>query len=179
MRILIENQYSNLSNSDVKWYLADEKLWIAKHNEYKDIEKSIEISIGSFNWLYEINDTVLFRKYDKTFETAIMDLAGKIHIGVLDSIICTKNEIKGNLVLKENENFNFEFPYPITYIKKEDCFISYLVELKEEIVLLFIADDFAFIIVDDRLEGWIVKNASIYDNSIDLLADYLHTLNLW
>ncbi len=35
MRILNENQYSNLSNDNVKWHLVDEMLWITKYNEYK------------------------------------------------------------------------------------------------------------------------------------------------
>ncbi len=191
MRILIKNQYSNLSNDDVKWYLADEKLWITKYNEYREVEESIETSIGSFNWLYEINDTVLFHKHDKIFETAIIDLTGKIHIGILeDFFMYTENEIKGNLLLKESENCSFEFPYPITYLKDKDWLISYSAELKEELVLLFIVDDFAFIIINDQLEGWVLKNASkhictseanenLYDNHIDLLVDYLYALNLW
>ena len=62
MRIITRNQLSNLSNRDIKWYLLDEKLWITKYYEYADVEDSIEWSIGSFNWLCEVNDTLLFNK---------------------------------------------------------------------------------------------------------------------
>lgn len=193
MKILIKNQHSNLNNDNVRWYLADEKLWITKCDEYIDVEKSIKMSKGSFNWLYESNDTILFHKYDGMFETAIIDLSGKIGVGDLaEFLLYTKNEVKGNLSLVEDKNDNFEFPYPITYAKKQDYLISYLSEWKEqELLLLFIVEDFGFIIINNQLQGWILKNASKHictsqinnnntdDNNIDLLVNYLYALNLW
>lgn len=99
MKISVKNQQSDLDNEDIKWYLSEEKLWITKHNEYAEIENSIEKSVGSFNWLYEINDTILFSKKDKRFETAIIDLSGKIRVSDLESAFVTmKKQEKGRVV---------------------------------------------------------------------------------
>lgn len=192
MKILTKNQSSVLCNHDVKWYLSDEKLWITKHNDYTDIEKSIAKSIGSFNWLYEINDTILFSKGDGKFETAIIDLSGKIKTGDLDDfLISITRKVKGELFLDEKENCNFEFSSPITYAKSSDYLISVSSNMKvEELSILFIVDDFGFIVMNNQLEGWILKNASkhicisqvcekISDNNPELLAMYLNALNLW
>ena len=189
MKISIKNQISNLSNHDIKWYLFDEKLWITKYNEYADVEKSIERSKGSFNWLYEINDTVLFNNETGEFETAIIDMSGKIKTGDLDDfLISIKRKEKGGLFLAEKTYCDFEFSSLITYSKNSDCLISLPEKLTiEDLSILFIVDDFGFIVMNNQLEGWILKNASKYiyiyekisDNNPELLARYLNALNLW
>lgn len=189
MEISTKNQASSLCNHDIKWYLFDEKLWITKHNEYADIEKSIERSMGSFNWLYEINDTVLFNKENGEFETVIIDMSGKIKTGDLDDfLISIKRKEKGDLFLVEKTYCDFEFSSLITYAKNSDYLISLPEKLKiEELSILFIVDDFGFIVMNNQLEGWVLKNASKYiyicekisDNNPDLLAMYLNALNLW
>ena len=110
MRIITRNQLSNLSNRDIKWYLLDEKLWITKYYEYADVEDSIEWSIGSFNWLCEVNDTLLFNKENGRFETAIIDLSEKIVIADIDDLFLSiKKEQKGELFLKEKKTCSFSF----------------------------------------------------------------------
>lgn len=79
MKVIEKYQNSELNNNDVKWYFFDEHLWITKYKDYSEIEESILKSVGSFNWLYEINDTVLFNKEGR-FETAIIGLAGGIRV---------------------------------------------------------------------------------------------------
>lgn len=192
MKISTGSQTSSLCNHDVKWYLSDEKLWITKHNEYAEIEDSIETSVGSFNWLYEMNDTVLFHKNNGKFETAIIDLSGKIKIGnIEDALIFIKRKEKGELFLAEKRNCNFEFSSLVSYVKNSDYLISLPPDKKiQDLSILFIVDDFGFIIFDNQLEGWILKNASkhiyttqisetISDNNPELLAMYLNALNLW
>ncbi len=189
MKISTKNQASNLCNHDIKWYLFDEKLWITKYNEYADIEKSIERSIGSFNWLYEINDTVLFNKKTGEFETAIIDMSGKIKTGDLDDFLSSiKRKEKGELFLVEKTYCDFKFSSLITYAKNSDYLISLPKKLKiEDLSILFIVEDFGFIVMNNQLEGWVLKNASKYihicekisDNNPELLAMYLNALNLW
>ncbi len=192
MRVLVSNQNSNLSNEDIKWYLLNEKLWVTKYNEYSDVENSIEESIGSFNWLYEINDTLLFDKSDGKLKTVIIDLAGNISVNNLEKFFMSKKrEKKGGLTLAEKKNCNFVFPSSITYVKNKDCLIAYSADLeKEELLILYIVDDFGLIIINDQLEGWILKNASkhvcglqvqgsIVDNNPYLLAKYLEALRIW
>ena len=123
MRIITRNQLSNLSNRDIKWYLLDEKLWITKYYEYADVEDSIEWSIGSFNWLCEVNDTLLFNKENGRFETAIIDLSEKIVIADIDDLFLSiKKEQKGELFLKEKKNSQaiiclFHMPQNGSYMK--------------------------------------------------------------
>ncbi len=192
MKISVKYQLSNLNNEDIKWYLAEEKLWITKYNEYSEIEKSIEKSLGSFNWLYEINDTVLFDKKDRRFETAIIDLSGKIRVGDLESaFVSMKKQEKGELLFAEKENCDFEFSPEVIYIKDGDVLAAYSANSEDRTVfILFIVDDFGFVINDDQLEGWVLKNASrhicisqtykiIYEDRRDLLEKYLNLLSLW
>lgn len=77
MKIQVKSKKNGLKNSDVKWYLLDEELWVTKYENYMDVEKSIANSEGSFNWLYDLNDTVLFEKESGKFETAIINLKKK------------------------------------------------------------------------------------------------------
>ena len=62
MKVYVRQEESRIHNDDIKWYLANESLWITKYDNYADIEKSMGNSYGSFNWLYEVNDTLLFEK---------------------------------------------------------------------------------------------------------------------
>jgi len=49
MKILIKEVNSSIQDSDVKWYLADESLWITSYSDYSGVEKSIANCFGSFN----------------------------------------------------------------------------------------------------------------------------------
>lgn len=203
MEVFIKKQHSTLCNKDIKWYLSDQSLWITKYDEYADIEESIGKSVGSFNWLYPINDTILFNEEDRRFETAIIDLAGKIPIVTLEEIyLSTKNEQRGDLFFAQKENYcDFEFSSPVVYMKEKDFLISFPVNLGEkDFLILFIADDFGFLIHNNQLLGWILKNASNHicisqetsilsddnqdlaimsDNNQDLLEKYFDALRLW
>lgn len=192
MKILVKEQKSQLDNSCIRWYLSEEKLWITMLREYEEVENSIRDSIGSFNWLYEVNDTILFRKEDGRFETAIIDLSGKINLNIIDSSFMGKYDIqKGNLFFAEKTNVNFEFPQSINYIENKNCLISLPDMLNiENLLVLFILDDFGFIVINNQLSGWILKNASkyiyitgiqktVYLNNHHLLGDYFRALNIW
>lgn len=199
MKISIKEQHSNLCSKDIKWYLSDESLWITKHKEYAEIEERIGTSVvGSFNWLYKVNATVLFNRENGQFETAIIDLK-EIHTSTLEEVyLPAKNKQIGNLFFEDKDHCNFEFPSPAIYIKDQDALISLPVNLKEkEYLILFIVEDFGFVICDHQLEGWILKNASNYvfpshidisiseeieivpNNNQELLENYLNVLNRW
>lgn len=194
MRVLVKNQLSNIRNTDIRWYLADEKLWITAHENYLDIEKTIKSSFGSFNWLYDVNDTVLFDRESGRFSTAIINLSGKINS--LDSREISNmrfNQKEGDMFLVEKKIYDFEFPQKVYYFKRTDCLMSFSqnTDKYKDRVALYIANDFAFIIDNTQLKGWLLKNASnhIYvsdkhNNNItkkasDLLHDYFLALNIW
>lgn len=192
MQIQVKNEKNGLKNNDVKWYLSDEGLWVTKYENYADIEKSIANSEGSFNWLYDLNDTVLFEKESGKFETAIINLSKKITATKPENVsIDGYLESKGDIFLAEKKSYSFEFPDKVIYEKEEDCLFSIQKDLrKKNIVILFITDDFGFVIENSILSGWVLKNASkhIYtsqmeeDKSVDapeLLHRYFTALNLY
>lgn len=193
MRVFIKKQESDISDDNVRWYLSDEQLWITVCKKYADIEKSITNSYGSFNWLYEVNDTVLFEKESGRFKTAIIDLSGKIIAMNVDNILKEENyKIIGDMFLVEKKNYDFEFPQKVSYTKANDYLTSIPSDLKisEDVVMLFITHDFAFIINDNLLKGWILKNASnhicmpnsyrkVVSDAPVLLYNYITALNLW
>lgn len=164
MKVLIKKQKGYLNNRCIRWYLSEEKLWITTLKEYTDVEERIKDSMGSFNWLYEVNDTVLFRKADGSFETAIIDLSGKISLDETDYPFAKECNIqRGNLFLAEKGYLDFEFPQLVNYAESKDCLISLPERLDtEELVILFIVDDFGFVIMENQLKGWVLKNASRY-----------------
>ena len=87
MNVTAKSEHSSLTNQDVNWFLFDETLWVTKYKEYMQIDDSIAYSMGSFNWLYESNDTVLFHKKDARFETAVIGLSARIELGFADKYI--------------------------------------------------------------------------------------------
>lgn len=125
MKVIVKSQKSILSNDNIKWHLLDETLWITKYEDYADIENSIANSVGSFNWLYEINDTVLFDKDTGRLETAIIDLSGKICIGDLKIEISADDEQKGDLFFVEGKNCDFKFPSSVIYAECVDYLVAF------------------------------------------------------
>ena len=189
MKVIKKYQNSVLNNSDVKWYLFDEKLWITKYKDYSEVEKSILKSVGSFNWLYENNDTVLFNKEGR-FETAIIDLAGRINIGKFKEYTeLIKLGKKWDLFLAEKKNIDFEFDSSIVYAENEDILFSFPKKFdNQKDSIIFIVDDFGVVIINHQLKGWCLKKASEhicisqeYNKEINsqVLARYLNALKLW
>lgn len=189
MKVIEEYQNSNLFNSDVKWFLFDEQLWITKCKDYSEVDDSIAESVGSFNLLYESNDTVLFNK-DGRFATAIIDLSCKINNGTMkeySNIISTG--MKGDLLFAEKNNIDFKFLQPIIYDKNEDILLSFPIEFNnQKDLILYIVEDFGFVILDHQLKGWLLKSASKYvciteeynkEITPEILARYLNALKLW
>ena len=193
MKVVVKEEKCGLNNEDIKWYLCDGLLWITKYNEYEDVEKSIGQTIGSFNWLYKINDTVLFQKKIGKFETAIIDLTSKGSPGNAETLfpIGEKRVMRGNLYLQDMRNQDYEFSEQAYYNGHVDFLYSIPRNLKsDKTVVLFIVDDFGFIIEESELKGWILKNASNHVHidgmekklcldGASLLSRYIEELNLW
>lgn len=189
MKIRIKNQISSLSNQDIKWYLSDETLWVTKYDEYADVENSIELSRGSFNWLYEINDTVLFDKETGEFKIAIIRVPRKLEIKQSENLLDRVKDKKiGGLYLADKIYCDFEFPSFGIYDPNKD----YLIALSErnkidKMDIVFITNDFGFLVMNDQLKGWVLKNSSkhiyatgrIVNRNPELLSKYLNALNFW
>ena len=108
MKVYVRQEESRIHNDDIKWYLANESLWITKYDNYADIEKSMGNSYGSFNWLYEVNDTLLFEKESGKFSLAVISLSRKVNImdHAAEKIV---HKITGNQYIREKEHCRLEF----------------------------------------------------------------------
>ena len=192
MKVCVRQEESHIHNDDIKWYLSDESLWITKYNNYADIEKSIESSYGSFNWLYEVNDTLLFEKGSGKFSLAVINLSGKI------TVVDSKEEkivhkIKGDLYLSEKEQCNFEFDDIVYYVCNKDYLYSYSEKCicDKDVVELSITTDFSFFLYLNSLIGWGMENASRHlkitnecinvfnEHATEWLTAYFTALKLW
>lgn len=192
MKVYVRQEESRIHNDDIKWYLADESLWITKYDNYADIEKSMGNSYGSFNWLYEVNDTLLFEKESGKFSLAVISLSRKVNImdHTAEKIV---HKITGNLYLREKEHCSFEFDNRAYY----DCDKDYLYSYSEKcicdkaLVELSVTIDFSFFICSNSLVGWALKNASKHlktaseckeennERAAEWLKSYFTALKLW
>lgn len=73
MKINIDVKQS-LSNTEVRWYLTSQIVWIGKEKNYNEIEELKNTSYGSFNWLWSEADTILFNEEDLDFIGAVIKL---------------------------------------------------------------------------------------------------------
>ena len=161
MKIYISDNSINLIESDIKWYLFDEQIWITKYDDYNQIEKAIKESVGSFNWLYDINDTLLFDKNDGCFTNGIIKLSDTIKISnfMKDGLLSKHKVINGNIMLRERDNFNYTFSDNVVYSVNNNCLFSY--DYEERFInayIVHLTKDFSFVIDDNRLKGWILMN---------------------
>lgn len=188
MRIETLKGKSIFENDDIKWFLLDNKIWISKYENYAQIESKLGDFLGSFNWLYELNDTLLFDKENGRLQTAIIDLVRKVNIDYSQHY---NEEItideKVDMCLCDKKNQNFEFPSQVFYSEMHDILYSFGKEHhNQKISRAFIVDDFGFYLVDDLLNGWILKNASkhifIEDAAIEIdkavLVKFIQAMNL-
>lgn len=188
MKVIEKYQNSSLNNRDVRWYLFDGTLWITKCNNYYEIEDNIQKSFGSFQWLYDSNDTVLFNDEGR-FESAVIDLVD-VKNGTLKKYTdLIKTGKKGDLFIAEKKYYSLEFLPTVIYSENEDILLSVPIGFEnQKTLMLFIVDDFGFVIVNHQLKGWILKNASEYVCIKDqynknitpkMLEKFFNGLKLW
>ena len=60
MKVYVRQEESRIHNDDIKWYLADESLWITKYDNYADIEKSMGNSYFTALKLWEEDENKTF-----------------------------------------------------------------------------------------------------------------------
>ena len=64
----------------MRWYLSDGSIWIGLEKTYKEIEERIPESYGSFIWLNNGADTLLFDKINGLFSTGILNVIEPINL---------------------------------------------------------------------------------------------------
>ena len=192
MKVMIRKEKSILENDDIKWFLCSGVLWISKHRDYEEIDQNIDHIIGSFNWIYPINDTLLFQKEGGKLETVVIDFTSEIYTQkAVYPLILKKEMVRGDLYLLEMRYQDFKFQEEIYYNERKDILYTMPHTLNENTAfVLLIMDDFGFVIEGDELKGWLLRNASshIHIKGMEkkyssegrfLLKRYLEELNLW
>lgn len=193
MRIVVQETKLPLCDQDIRWYLSGEQLWITKYASYTEIEKSIGQSRGSFNWLYESNDTLLFCDKTGEFHTAIISLSGKIKsIDPPEKRLTWSDDGPKTMRLEKPGYSGFEFVFPVTYERQNDFLSSFPDDLEDkDFSVVSISKDSGFIIFDNAIVGWYLRHASIYvlpsretynckkTGSTNLLSEYINLLNSW
>ena len=162
MKIIVkENIKNNFTDKNVRWYLADGNIWIGLEKTYEEIEESIPESYGSFIWLNNGADTLLFDKTKALFLTGILDVMEPIN---LESVILNKdiNYVTGTIEIVKKEHCFFTFESEIIYDINQDALISCPDNnLRDNsIIVVELSNDFNFIVKENKLIGWILRNAS-------------------
>lgn len=171
---VIDKVKVNIKNLNIRWYLSSQEIWIGNVKEYTDIEKMIEECYGSFKWLYSDADTLLFKKESLIFTSGIIKVNEVINIQQDDLCLTNVNYLEGNIKLNERKNLNYQFSQYTKYFPKQDILMSCDRDFKEEfLTVVDITEDFSFIVINEILVGWILKNSSNH-----LVKDEVNEINI-
>lgn len=179
MKVLLsENQNSYFNNSNVRWYLSSQEIWIGHEKNYNEIEEVTGNSYGSFNWLYSSADTMLFDKDTLEFRSGVFKINEPIKVSY-DKLLIT-DEKEGTIKLAEGKNSNCVLCEYSIYYPDVDILMSFNEKIRpdEWISTIQVTKDFSFIIKDDETSGILLKNAlrHILKDEYDIAdTDELHT----
>lgn len=160
---LIDNLKSNINNSNIRWHLSGQIIWIGKEQNYEEIEETlIEKSYGSVKWLYSDADTLLFDRKKLIFTTGVIKVIEPINLTEESFDFINVNSQEGTIKLDEAKYFDYEFGECTKYHFKEDILVCYesSFKLDEPIITVSITEDFDFIVKENELVGWVLRNSS-------------------
>ncbi|PYE50929.1 hypothetical protein HUB98_15600 [Paenibacillus barcinonensis] len=172
MKLIIQNNLSN-HNEEIKWYLSSQIIWIGKAKDFKEVEKLKKTSYGSFEWLWSDADTILFSKEDLSFTGAVIKLAEPIKVIKKNIDLKMIEEKNGTIKLTEKKNFNSKLSYIAEYYSREDTMISYSKtwDKLERVILVNMTGNFSFVLQNNEMVGFVLKNASKHIISDDIHMD--------
>jgi hypothetical protein len=166
------DEIQSMSNTEVRWYLSSQIVWIGREKNYDEIEKLKNISYGSFDWLWSDADTVLFNRDGLKFLGAVIKLKEPINVkrDKMDIKLIVE-EKHGNIKIGEKKNFNCKLSDFTEYYVEDDIILSYSEKWnkKEPVVEIKLTVDFSVVLQNDEMVGFIIYNASKH-----LLPDGVH-----
>lgn len=169
---LIYGLKNKIKNCHVRWYISSQLIWIGEETDYDELEERYTNSYGSFNWLYSGNDTLLFDMESLYFEAGIIKVNEPIEI--IPDKKSLPNIFEGNIRISETKKFNYNFVGNTIYYSNEDmlvCCEEYNNQ-NNNIIHFGLTEDFSFDIIDNKLVGWCLKNASMH-----ILPDEMNYIN--
>lgn len=160
--ILIDNLKSKIDNSHVRWHLSSQQIWIGQEKNYYEIEESIGKSYGSFNWLFSGEDTILFDKEILKLKSGVIKVNEPINVTTRNLELFNINNREGTIKLFEPSNASCELGDYTIYYSNEDALVSSrgMLKVDDQTIVMDITKDFSFIIKEDELVGWILRNSS-------------------
>ncbi len=168
---IIENVNSNFKDTNVRWDVSSSTIWLGKEKNWKEVDKLIDYSYGCFQFNWNTADYILFNKEDLILTTAVVIIHDPIFIKH-DKIKSIENK-NGTLKILEKDNFDFESSDSTTYYVDDDSLVGLKKEnlLQVGVVSLNLTNDFSFLIANNDIVGWILRNASthIVTNELDYI----------
>ncbi|WCR26051.1 hypothetical protein L3476_22625 [Paenibacillus thiaminolyticus] len=161
----------SISNTEVRWYLTSQIVWIGKEKNYNEIEELRNISYGSFNWLWSDADTILFNQEGLDFIGAVIKLNEPIMVkrGKID--IKPLEEKVGNIKISEKGNFHCRVSDFTEYYFEDDILLSYSDKWNgtSPSIEIKLTSDFSAVLQNNEMMGIVIYNASKH-----LLPDGMH-----
>ncbi|MFJ5562485.1 hypothetical protein [Lysinibacillus xylanilyticus] len=161
MKISINN-IQIISNTDVRWYLSSQIIWIGKEKNYDEIEELKNKSYGSFKWLWSDSDTILFNKEDLNFIGAVIKLNEPIMVKNRKNDKVLLEEREGNIKISEERNFECNLSDFTEYYIEEDNLLSYSEKWDRAnlSIEVKITSDFSVLLQNNEMVGILIYNAS-------------------
>jgi len=174
MKVKINDKQS-ICNTEVRWYISSQVIWIGKEKNYYEIEDLINESYGSFKWLWSDDDTLVFNQDDLNFIGAVIKLNEPIVVKRDKFDAHITEEKCGNLEISERKNFNCKLSDFTEYHVEDDILLSYSKEwdVTNSTIEVKITSDFSIIIQNKEMMGIIIYKASTH-----LLPDGIHQIGI-
>lgn len=172
MKIKIDDKQT-ISNTEVRWYLSSQIVWIGKEKNYSEIEEMKNTTYGSFNWLWSDVDTILFNREGLDFIGAVIKLDEPVMVKRGKMVINLIEQIYGNIKISEKRNFNCKLSDFTEYYVEDDILLSYSENWNgaNPSIEIKVTSDFSVVLQNNEMMGFVIYNASKH-----LLPDSIHQI---
>ena len=142
--------------------LLDQSLWIGDIKNGFDIEEKYSTTVGSYSFLWDDNNTLLFDKRDLMFDSLLYLFPQKV---INDINLDLNSKSINSIELITSQNFNDKSYQCLSYDQEKDNLIFFydIDEVKNESVdTISLVKDFDFIVNNNAIVGSILYNSTCY-----------------
>lgn len=148
------------------WHLADRCIWIGDFRDVDELESLAVSSRGSWSWLGDAVDTILFAKETCLLHSVALSLPDSVHLVSRHFYTADYLADKGSLLLSsETKNFRIDSCNTSAYSLEDDMLFliaSDSVDTFAYDFALTIFADFSILFYKRRYVGWMLQQASCY-----------------
>ncbi|WP_414853401.1 hypothetical protein [Brevibacillus sp. IT-7CA2] len=163
MKIQI-NDRQFISNSEVRWYMSSQVVWIGKEKNYYEIEELIGKCYGSYKWLWSDEDTILFDQEHLNFIGAVIKLNEPIIVKRDKININSIEEKYGSIEISEKRNFDCKLSDFTEYYLEDDILLTHSNkwDVNNFSIEIKITSDFSVIVQNNEMMGIMIYKASTH-----------------